>query len=135
MIDHITIEVSDLAKSKLFYEKAFAPLGYSVAFGKEGIFWAFDVGNGCLFEIQSTGEKPPLTHLHVAFRVKSKTEVDAFYRAALAAGGKDNGAPGERANYHPGYYAAFLFDPDGNNIEAVFHGEAKRSAPSVHITF
>ncbi|TIV22898.1 MAG: VOC family protein, partial [Mesorhizobium sp.] len=70
MIDHITIEVSDLAKSKLFYEQAFTPLGYRLSFGKHGIFWAFDVGNGCLFEIQSTGEKPPLTHLHVAFRVK-----------------------------------------------------------------
>ncbi|TIU37314.1 MAG: VOC family protein, partial [Mesorhizobium sp.] len=79
MIDHITIEVSDLAKSKLFYERAFLPLGYSLAFGKEGIFWAFDVGNGCLFEIQSTGETPPLTHLHVAFRAKSKAEVDAFH--------------------------------------------------------
>ena len=61
--------------------------------------------------------------------------VDAFYKAALANGGKDNGAPGERAHYHPGYYAAFVLDPDGNNIEAVYHGEAKRSALSVQITF
>ena len=65
MIDHITIEVADLEKSKLFYERAFAPLGYRLSFGKQGVFWAFNVGNGCLFEIQRTGEAPPLTHLHV----------------------------------------------------------------------
>lgn len=79
MIDHITIEVGDLEKSKLFYERAFAPLNYRLSFGKEGVFWAFDVGDGCLFEIQRTGEAPPLTHLHVAFRVGSKAEVDAFH--------------------------------------------------------
>lgn len=121
MIDHITIEVSDLDKSKLFYEKAFAPLGFSLAFGKDGIFWAFDVGDGCLFEIQSTGEKPPLTHLHVAFRVKSKAEVDAFYRAALEAGAADNGAPGPRPDYAENYYACFVLDPDGYNIEAMIN--------------
>jgi predicted lactoylglutathione lyase len=71
---------------------------------------------------------------HVAFQAESRDMVDAFYKAALAGGGKDNGSPGERA-YHPGYYAAFVLDPDGNNIEAVYHGEARRSAPSVHITF
>ena len=64
-----------------------------------------------------------------------RATVDAFYKAGLAAGGRDNGAPGERPDYHPGYYAAFLLDPDGNTIEAVFHGEAKRSAPSVTINF
>ena len=71
---------------------------------------------------------------HLAFQAKDRATVDAFYKAALASGGKDNGAPGERP-YHPGYYAAFVLDPDGNNIEAVYHGEAKRSAPSVKITF
>jgi len=121
MIDHITIEVSDLAKSKLFYEKAFAPSGYSLSFGKEGVFWAFDVGNGCLFEIQGTGEKPPLTHLHVAFRAKSKAEVDAFYQAALEAGATDNGAPGPRPDYAENYYACFVLDPDGYNIEAMIN--------------
>ncbi|PBB31031.1 VOC family protein [Mesorhizobium sp. M1A.F.Ca.IN.020.06.1.1] len=121
MIDHITLEVSDLEQSKLFYEKAFAPLGYRLAFGKEGVFWAFDVGNGCLFEIQSTGEKPPLTHLHVAFRVKGKAEVDAFYRAALEAGAADNGAPGPRPDYAANYYACFVLDPDGYNIEAMIN--------------
>ncbi|TIU43196.1 MAG: VOC family protein, partial [Mesorhizobium sp.] len=97
------------------------PLGYSLAFGKEGVFWAFDVGNGCLFEIQSTGETPPLTHLHVAFRVKSEAEVDAFYRAALDAGAADNGAPGSRPDYAPNYYACFVLDPDGYNIEAMIN--------------
>jgi catechol 2,3-dioxygenase-like lactoylglutathione lyase family enzyme len=121
VIDHITIEVSDLDKSKLFYEKAFAPLGHPLSFGKDGVFWAFDVGNGCLFEIQSTGEKPPLTHLHVAFRVKSKAEVDAFYRAALEAGARDNGAPGPRPEYTETYYACFVLDPDGYNIEAMIN--------------
>ncbi|TPJ35460.1 VOC family protein [Mesorhizobium sp. B2-8-3] len=121
MIDHITIEVSDLDKSKLLYEKAFSPLDYSLSFGKEGVFWAFSIGNGCLFEIQRTGEKPPLTHLHVAFRVKSKAEVDAFHRAAIAAGAADNGAPGPRPDYGPNYYACFVLDPDGYNIEAMIN--------------
>ncbi|TIR23883.1 MAG: VOC family protein [Mesorhizobium sp.] len=121
MLDHITIEVSNLNKSKLFYEIAFAPLGYRLSFGKEGIFWAFDVGNGCLFEIQSTREKPPLTHLHVACRAKSKAEVDAFHRAALEAGAADNGAPEPRPNYAEDYYACFVLDPDGYNIEAMIN--------------
>ncbi|RWA74404.1 VOC family protein [Mesorhizobium sp.] len=121
MIDHITIEVSDLEKSKRFYELAFVPLRYSLSFGKEGVFWAFDVGSGCLFEIQRTGERPPLTHLHVAFRVKSKAEVDAFYQAALEAGAKDNGGPGPRPDYAANYYACFVLDPDGSNIEAMIN--------------
>ena len=71
---------------------------------------------------------------HLAFQAESEAVVDAFYKVALANGGKDNGAPGKRA-YHPGYYAAFVLDPEGNNIEAVYHGKANRSAPSVRITF
>jgi catechol 2,3-dioxygenase-like lactoylglutathione lyase family enzyme len=71
---------------------------------------------------------------HLAFQAQDRAMVDAFYKAALAHGGKDNGAPGERA-YHPGYYAAFVLDPDGNNIEAVYHGAATRSSASVRITF
>ena len=78
---------------------------------------------------------PMLTgRVHLAFQAQSRDMVHAFYEAALAHGGQDNGAPGERI-YHPGYYAAFVLDPDGNNIEAVFHGDAKRSAPSVKVTF
>ena len=71
---------------------------------------------------------------HLAFQAQDRSMVDAFHKAALAHGGRDNGPPGERS-YHPGYYAAFVLDPDGNNIEAVFHGEARRSAPSVTVTF
>ena len=119
MIDHITIAVSDLQTSKLFYERALEPLSYRLSFGKEGVFWAFDVGDGALFEIQTSDSKPPLTHLHVAFRVNSKAEVDAFYRAALDAGATDNGAPGPRPEYAANYYACFVLDPDGYNIEAM----------------
>lgn len=82
-------------------------------------------GNGCLFEIQRTGETPPLTHLHVAFRAKSKAEVDAFHRAAVAAGATDNGAPGPRPDYAEHYYACFVLDPDGYNIEAMINEAAK----------
>jgi len=124
MIDHITIAVSDLQKSRLFYESALAPLGYSLSFGKEGVFWAFDVGDGSLFEIQKADSKPPLTHLHVAFRVKNTAEVEAFYRAALDAGAGDNGAPGPRPQYAANYYACFVLDPDGYNIEAVVNEPA-----------
>ncbi|TBZ16702.1 VOC family protein [Rhizobium leguminosarum] len=120
MIDHITMAVSDLGKSKLFYERAFEPLGYRLSFGKEGVFWAFDVG-GSLFEIQDTDDKPPLTRLHVAFRVRSRAEVEAFYRAALEAGARDNGAPGPRPEYEENYYACFVLDPDGYNIEAMLN--------------
>jgi catechol 2,3-dioxygenase-like lactoylglutathione lyase family enzyme len=118
MIDHVTIAVSDLRRSKLFYEKAFAALGYRLAFGEEGVFWAFDVDDG-LFEIMQSPTKPPLTRVHVALRVKSKADVDEFYRAALAAGAKDNGPPGPRPQYTPNYYACFILDPDGYNIEAM----------------
>lgn len=121
MIDHITIAVSDLQKSKLFYERALAPLGYGVSFGKEGVFWAFDVGDGSLFEIQQSDSAPPLTHLHVAFRVGNKAQVDAFYEAALEAGAADNGAPGPRPEYAANYYACFVLDPDGYNIEAMIN--------------
>jgi catechol 2,3-dioxygenase-like lactoylglutathione lyase family enzyme len=121
MIDHITVAVGDLKKSKLFYERALAPLGYRLSFGKEGVFWAFDVGSGGLFEIQRSDSEPPLTRVHVAFRVNSKADVEAFYRAALEAGGTDNGAPGPRPDYGANYYACFVLDPDGYNIEAMIN--------------
>jgi catechol 2,3-dioxygenase-like lactoylglutathione lyase family enzyme len=85
------------------------------------VFWAFDVGDGCLFEIQQADDKPPLTRVHVAFRVNSKAEVDAFHRAALDAGATDNGAPGPRPEYAANYYACFVLDPDGYNIEAMIN--------------
>jgi len=120
MIDHVTLNVSNLRKSRLFYESAFGPLGYGLAFGKEDVFWAFDIGDG-LFEIQQSDAPPPLTPAHVALRVTSREEVDAFHRAALAAGGRDNGAPGPRPDYSETYYAAFVLDPDGHNIEAMIN--------------
>lgn len=118
MIDHVTFAVSDIARSKQFYEQAFAPLGYKIAFGDEGRFWAFDIGDG-LFEIMQAETAAPLPHIHVAFRVRSKADVVEFHRAALAAGARDNGAPGPRPQYTPNYYACFVLDPDGNNIEAM----------------
>jgi catechol 2,3-dioxygenase-like lactoylglutathione lyase family enzyme len=125
MIDHMGFPVSDFARSKAFYLKALAPLGASVimevtpeqtggeahaGFGRDGkpTFW---IGTG-----QALSGR-----LHVAFVANDRATVDAFHRAALAAGGTDNGAPGLRAHYHPGYYGAFVLDPDGHNIEAVCH--------------
>ena len=119
MIDHVTVAVSNLEASKRFYEQAFGPLGYRVSFGEEGVFWAFDIGKG-LFEICSTESRQALTSFHIAFRVDSHAKVDDFYQSALAAGARDNGAPGPRPNYTENYYACFILDPDGHNIEAVF---------------
>jgi catechol 2,3-dioxygenase-like lactoylglutathione lyase family enzyme len=120
LIDHITIRVANLQQSKSFYEKAFEPLGYKISFGEEGVFWAFDIGSGCLFEIAQFTGKSPLTNVHIAFRVDHSDKVHEFYLAALEAGGKDNGKPGPRPNYTKNYYACFVLDPDGHNIEAVF---------------
>jgi catechol 2,3-dioxygenase-like lactoylglutathione lyase family enzyme len=126
MLDHVGFAVSDAERSKGFYERALAPLGITLimsvtpektesggtahGFGSDGkpYFWIGDnerVGEGT----------------HVAFTAASRADVDEFYRAALAAGGRDNGGPGLRPHYHPNYYAAFVFDPDGTNIEAVCH--------------
>ena len=131
MIDHMGISVSDIARSRAFYEAALKPLGFAVrreassdqtesggtalgfGVGGESIFWIGDneaVGQGT----------------HVAFRVRDRATVDAFHAAALAAGGTDHGAPGLRPHYGPNYYAAFVLDPDGANIEAVcYEGEAE----------
>jgi catechol 2,3-dioxygenase-like lactoylglutathione lyase family enzyme len=124
MIDHIGVPVADYVRSKAFYAKALAPLGYTlimevlqdqndspaVGFGANGKpdFWIGGEG----------GLNRPL---HVAIAAKSRVAVDAFYGAALAAGGRDNGAPGLRPHYHPNYYGAFVLDPDGHNVEAVCH--------------
>jgi catechol 2,3-dioxygenase-like lactoylglutathione lyase family enzyme len=120
MFDHVKFGVSDYAASKAFFLEALAPLG--LAAGSEGppSYGIEIVGQGdtslCLFE---TSEAP--AHLHLAFSAGSRQQVDAFHRAALAAGGRDNGAPGLRPNYHANYYAAFVIGPDGHNIEAVCH--------------
>ena len=125
LIDHIQLVVRDLEASKRFYSAVFEVL--EISMGEIGGFFFWDE-----FVI-SEGE--PLTgRTHLAFQAKDHDTVQRFYKAALAAGGRDNGAPGMREEYHPGYYAAFVLDPDGNNIEAVNHGPAKRSAESVVIT-
>ena len=127
MIDHVGFPVADYGRSKAFYERALAPLGYilimevqqnqhdarAAGFGTAGKpdFW---IG----------GEGGLDRTVHIAIVAKDRAAVDAFYKAALAAGGKDNGAPGIRAHYHPDYYAAFVLDPDGHNIEAVCHASA-----------
>ena len=118
MFDHVVFGVSDYAASKAFYLKALEPLGVAVVLeGPLGLEISAD-GKTSLC-IGPTDEKP--AHLHLAFRAENREQVDAFYRAALAAGGKDNGAPGLRPQYHANYYAAFVIGPDGHNIEAVCH--------------
>lgn len=132
LIDHIQLVVKDLAASRRFYESAFSAL--KIPLGGEGpdYFWADEL---FISSRDSRAAQGALTgRHHLAFQAQSREMVDAFHRAVLAAGGRDNGAPGERP-YHPGYYAAFVLDPDGNNIEAVYHGPAKKSAESVKITF
>lgn len=127
MIDHTSVNVSDYEKSKAFYEKALAPIGYTLlmevpANANPGGVSAAGYGeNGKPDFWIGTGD-PGSPPAHVAFQVTSRQVVDAFYAAALAAGGRDNGPPGLRPLYHPHYYGAFVRDPDGHNIEAVFHG-------------
>src|SRR5437762_5795907 len=117
MLDHIGLSVSDMAKSKSFYQKALAPLGYEVVmdFGE-----AVGLGSPGKPDFWIGAGKPG-SGIHVCFAADDRSIVDAFYKAAMAAGGRDNGAPGLRTQYHPTYYGAFVFDPDGNNVEAVCH--------------
>lgn len=132
LIDHIQLVVRDLPASQKFYTAVFEVLDIPLGGKADDYFWADEL---FVSTADSQAAQGALTgRHHLAFQAKDRATVDAFYQAALASGGKDNGAPGERP-YHPGYYAAFVLDPDGNNIEAVFHGEAKRSASSVQITF
>ncbi len=132
LIDHIQLVVKDLAASQKFYTAVFNVLDIPIGGTGEGFFWADEL---FVSIPESDAAQGVLTgRHHLAFQARDEAMVDAFYKAALAHGGKDNGKPGERP-YHPGYYAAFVLDPDGNNIEAVYHGKAKRSAPSVKVTF
>ena len=132
LIDHIQLVVRDLTASQKFYEAVFDVLKIPMAGTGGDYFWADEL---FVSTADSKAAQGILTERHhFAFQAQDKAMVDAFHKAALANGGKDNGAPGFR-EYHPGYYGAFVLDPDGNNIEAVYHGETKRSAPSVKVTF
>jgi catechol 2,3-dioxygenase-like lactoylglutathione lyase family enzyme len=119
MLDHVGLNVGDLAASKAFYEQALRPLGYSVAMEFPGEAVGFHADRGADFWI---GRRDPTTAgTHVAFTAADRAAVDAFHAAALEAGGSDNGAPGPRPQYHEHYYGAYVLDPDGNNVEAVCH--------------
>jgi len=132
LIDHIQLVVSDLARTRRFYSAVFEVLRIPIGGEGPGFFWADEL---FVSDRKSPASAGSLTgRAHFAFQAPDRETVERFYKAGLAAGGTDNGAPGERP-YHPGYFAAFLLDPDGNNVEAVFHGPAKRSASSVKITF
>ncbi len=132
LIDHIQLVVADLGKSRRFYEAVFAALEIPIGGSGEDFFWADE------FFVSSADSRAAQGHVtgrnHIAFQARDRAMVEAFYKAGLENGGRDNGAPGLRP-YHPDYYAAFLLDPDGHNIEAVYHGPARRSARSVTITF
>lgn len=132
LIDHIQLVVTDFAASKRFYSAVLEVLDIPIGGESEDYFWADE-----LF-VSSKGSQAAqgatTGRMHFAFQAKDRGTVERFHSVALSAGGRDNGKPGERP-YHPGYYAAFVIDPDGNNIEAVFHGPAHKSAGSVKITF
>jgi catechol 2,3-dioxygenase-like lactoylglutathione lyase family enzyme len=124
LVDHVHLRVRDLEASKAFYAAALDAVGRSITAEGEGFFVADE-----LF-VSADGE--PTAGLHLAFQALDQETVQRFHEAVLAAGGRDNGGPGER-HYHPGYYSAYALDPDGNNVEAVFHGPATRSADSVEV--
>jgi catechol 2,3-dioxygenase-like lactoylglutathione lyase family enzyme len=118
MIDHVGLQVSDFGSSKRFYTAALAPLGYTVQmeFGDDAAGFGIERPD---FWIGTSARPSGATH--VCFAASSRAQVDAFYKAAIAAGARDNGAPGLRPDYHPNYYGAFVLDADGNNVEAVCH--------------
>jgi len=132
LIDHIQLVVRDIEASRRFYGALFEALQLSVGGEGDDYFWVDELFVSTADSEAAAGELTGRHHL--AFQARDRAMVEVWYAAGLKAGGRDNGAPGERG-YHPGYYAAFLLDPDGNNVEAVFHGEARKSADSVVVTF
>jgi catechol 2,3-dioxygenase-like lactoylglutathione lyase family enzyme len=132
LVDHIQLVVRDLASSRRFYAAVLDVLGIPIQGGGDGFFWADELVVSSPDSEAAQGK--PTGRVHLAFQVRDPAAVRAFHSAGLSAGGRDNGPPGERLHYHPGYFAAFLLDPDGNNIEAVYHGPGQRSAESVVIT-
>jgi catechol 2,3-dioxygenase-like lactoylglutathione lyase family enzyme len=132
LIDHVQLVVKDVAASKRFYQAVLGAIGIPMGGEADDYFWADEL---FISSKDSQAAHGALTgRAHVAFQGESREVVERFHKAALAAGGRDNGGPGERP-YHPGYFAAFVLDPDGNNIEVVFHGPARKSAGSVKITY
>ncbi len=132
LIDHLQLVVKDLAASRRFYTAILEQLKIPIGGEGDGYFWADEF---VVSSKESPAAEGSLTgRTHFAFQAQSREAVERVHKAALAAGGRDNGAPGERA-YHPGYFAAFVIDPDGNNVEVVYHGAAQKSAESVKITF
>ena len=131
MIDHISLNVSDPAVSRAFYVKALAPLGYEVAaeYGPVVGLKAADAEGGPGADLWLAPAMDPAP-VHLALTAATAEQVDAFHTAALAAGGRDNGVPGERPHYRPGYYAAFVLDPDGNNLEVVCHDGPRAGEPA-----
>jgi catechol 2,3-dioxygenase-like lactoylglutathione lyase family enzyme len=132
LVDHIHLVVPDLERSKRFYAGVLGALGLGLGGEGPDFFWADEL-------FVSTPSSPaaagtPTGRIHLAFQASDRAAVEAFHRAGITAGGTDHGAPGPRP-YHPDYFAAFVLDPDGNNIEAVYHGPAERSAPAIKITF
>jgi catechol 2,3-dioxygenase-like lactoylglutathione lyase family enzyme len=119
MIDHVTIGVTEFSRSRAFYAAALAAVGIREMAGDGATYAGFGDGTKAFFWIGS--KAGPLTGVHIAFTAPDRATVDLFYAAALATGGRDNGAPGLRPQYHPDYYGAFVLDPDGHNIEAVCH--------------
>jgi catechol 2,3-dioxygenase-like lactoylglutathione lyase family enzyme len=125
LFDHVHLRVADLDASRRFYQAVLAVLGIPLRGGESS--FAAD-------ELYVSTDGPPTSGLHIAFQAADQETVQRFHEAAVAAGGRDNGGPGER-DYHPGYYAAFVLDPDGNNVEAVYHGPFERSSDSVVFTW
>jgi catechol 2,3-dioxygenase-like lactoylglutathione lyase family enzyme len=119
MLDHVTIGVSDVERSKKFYDRALRPLGIARLYAEAEQYAGYGVSPKAFFWIGR--REGPQAGAHIALTANNRTTVDRFYEAAIAAGGRDNGAPGLRPHYHANYYGAFVLDPDGHNIEAVCH--------------
>jgi len=132
LIDHLQLVVRDLEASRRFYTAVLAVLGIPLAGSGEDYFWADELFVSTASSAAALGELTGRHHL--AFQARDRGMVEAFHAAALAHGGRDNGAPGERG-YHPGYYGAFVLDPDGNNIEAVYHGPSQQNVEAIEVRF